>query len=59
MSYTEDQIKQYLDILHNYNKLREEISKNLNVVIVKILIVLVLFLVTKFVMNVQQQTGIY
>ena len=27
MSYTEDQIKQYLDILHNYNKPKKEISK--------------------------------
>ena len=27
MNYTEDQIKQYLDILHNYTKPKKEISK--------------------------------
>ena len=38
MSYTEDQIKKYLEILHNYTKKPvEEISKKANVGIVKIL----------------------
>ena len=50
MSYTEDQIKKYLEILHNYNKKPIE---EVNVVIVKIVNVLLLNQVIKFVITVE------
>ena len=66
MPYTEEKIKKYLDILHNYKVEREggggvigAVSLYLNVQIVQILNFLPLILATKFVMNVVQQTGMY
>ena len=56
MSYTEDQIKKYLEILHNYTKKPVEEQRKLlkiNVVIVKIVNVLPLILVTKSVITVE------
>ena len=66
MSYTEDQIKQYLEILRNYNiKEREGViggtfgSLYLNVVIVEIVHLLLLILDTKSVIPVGQLMVMY
>ena len=55
MSYTEDQVKKYLEILHNYTKKPVEEVIKINAVIVKIVIVLLLILDIKYVITVEQQ----
>ena len=50
MSYTEDQIKKYLEILHNYTK--KPVEEGDKSRIVKIVNVLLLILVIKFVITV-------
>ena len=64
MSYTEEEIKKYLAILHNYKVEREgspmeRRPQNYNVQIAQILNFLHLFWPTKSVMNVVQQTVMY
>ena len=60
MSYTEEEIKKYLDILHNYTSQPiEEFSGKSKFQIAQILNILPLILATKSVMNVGHLTGIY
>ena len=60
MTYTEEEIKKYLDILHNYtSKPEEEVSGKAKCCNCQNSEFLPLILATKYVMNVEQQMGMY